>query len=276
MRRRTIWSRQSPLSPSRTASSKAIGVNENGRKTKKRKLNSESTTTPSATVLATPQADYFPASCLHMFGPLPIPPSSVTDKEENENGDGVAPAVILPKDHEFPHNVSFRHSDWPAQPIPEDAEGYDVVIAYVIYYLSFLTPIALHRMFQCLLSFPDHIRFSVTKWIHLNTGDAGLERFFRRVHTTLRKGGTFVLEPQGWESYTKARKLDPVRSYLLTLHSTLFSLVASKDHPVSLYSVSPITRTVTDPIIGYPSVALRFYKRTRRISNFGQKPLECY
>ncbi|EIM87937.1 Bin3-domain-containing protein [Stereum hirsutum FP-91666 SS1] len=133
MRRRTIWSRQSPLSP--------------------------------ATVLSTPQADYFPASCLHMFGPLPIPPS------------------VLPRDHEFPHNVSFRHSDWPAQPIPEDTEGYDVVIA-----------------------------FSITKWIHLNTGDAGLERFFRRVYTALRQGGTFVLEPQGWESYAKARKLDPVQN----------------------------------------------------------------
>lgn len=229
MRRRTVWSRQSPLSPSDSnlKSSHPPGpTNESGRKTKKRKLiaDSDSTTTPGATLLATARADYFPASCLHMFGHLPVPPSSTPDKDldkkdvdDGENG----PPVVLPKDHEFPHNVSFRHSDWPVQPIPEDAEGYDVVIAYVSNLLShfqlfispytFATPIVLCNAYLHSLA---PIRFSITKWIHLNTSDAGLKMFFRRVYDVLRKGGTFVLEPQGWESYAKARKLDPVRSFL--------------------------------------------------------------
>jgi 7SK snRNA methylphosphate capping enzyme len=51
----------------------------------------------------------------------------------------------------------------------------------------------------------------VSKWIHLNGGDAGLKRFFERVHGTLVPGGTFVLEAQPRESYIKARKLHPVR-----------------------------------------------------------------
>ena len=56
--------------------------------------------------------DYFPASCEHMFGPLPIP----TQK--------------LPS-HGFPQNVLFKHADWVNAEISEDAEGYDVVVAYV-------------------------------------------------------------------------------------------------------------------------------------------------
>ncbi|CAM9222415.1 unnamed protein product, partial [Choristocarpus tenellus] len=38
--------------------------------------------------------------------------------------------------------------------------------------------------------------FSVIKWIHLNGGDRGVERAFRRVHALLRPGGYLVLEPQ--------------------------------------------------------------------------------
>jgi len=65
--------------------------------------------------------------------------------------------------------------------IPEDSEGYDVVIA-----------------------------FSLSKWIHLHHGDSGLIRFFERVYSVLNPDGTFVLEPQSWDSYTKAKKMDPM------------------------------------------------------------------
>ena len=64
-------------------------------------------------------------------------------------------------------------------------------------------------------------RFSVSKWIHLNGGDAGLRRFFERVYAALVPGGTFVLEAQPRESYIKARKLHPVSpSALLFLWRT--------------------------------------------------------
>ncbi|KAH6909659.1 Bicoid-interacting protein 3-domain-containing protein [Coprinopsis sp. MPI-PUGE-AT-0042] len=78
----------------------------------------------------------------------------------------------------FPHNVVFRTADWLEQDIVEDAEGYDVVLA-----------------------------LSISKWIHLNAGDDGLKRFFTKVHRVLRKGGTFVLEPQPWDSYAKAKRM---------------------------------------------------------------------
>lgn len=81
----------------------------------------------------------------------------------------------------FPHNVLFRCADWVNNRIPEDDGLYNVCIA-----------------------------FSVSKWIHLHGGDEGLKTLFRRVYDCLVPGGTFVLEPQPWDSYAKARKSHPV------------------------------------------------------------------
>ena len=50
-------------------------------------------------------------------------------------------------------------------------------------------------------------RFSISKWIHINDGDEGLKMFFRRVFEVLKPEGTFVFEPQPWDSYAKARRM---------------------------------------------------------------------
>ncbi|KAH9927186.1 Bin3-domain-containing protein [Epithele typhae] len=113
---------------------------------------------------------YFPEAFEHMFGPLPVP--DAVQRRTDDDTEGSANA-------RFPHNVSFRAADWVAGPIPEDEAEYDVVVA-----------------------------FSVSKWIHLNGGDDGLLAFFRRVHSVLRVGGTFVFEPQEWDTYAKAKRMD--------------------------------------------------------------------
>ena len=51
------------------------------------------------------------------------------------------------------------------------------------------------------------LALSITKWIHLNNGDDGIKRFFKKVFLNLNPGGSFLLEPQSWNSYKKKAKL---------------------------------------------------------------------
>ena len=96
-------------------------------------------------------------------------------------GSGRTVATIHGEAVQFPANVAFVHCNFvqepplPGQPGTGSAVGtYDTAL--------------------CL---------STTKWVHLNWGDEGLMRLFRRVHACLRPGGVFVLEPQPWSSYRK-------------------------------------------------------------------------
>ncbi|THH07558.1 hypothetical protein EW145_g3296 [Phellinidium pouzarii] len=89
------------------------------------------------------------------------------------------PPASLQTGGQFPHNVSFRTADWVRDGVVEDQNGYDVLLA-----------------------------LSITKWIHLNEGDDGLTKFFRRAYSVLNPNGVFILEPQEWETYSKAKRMD--------------------------------------------------------------------
>lgn len=66
------------------------------------------------------------------------------------------------------------------------------------------------------------IAFSVTKWVHLNFGDEGLKRFFRRIYLALVPGGRLILEPQPWSSYRVKRRMTVRKRILLLLTMNFF------------------------------------------------------
>ncbi|EGF83790.1 hypothetical protein BATDEDRAFT_5193, partial [Batrachochytrium dendrobatidis JAM81] len=79
----------------------------------------------------------------------------------------------------FPFNVTFRAGDWLNEPPPpSDANRYHTILA-----------------------------LSITKWIHLNSGDKGIKRFFQKCYQSLLFGGRLIVEPQNFETYHKRSNL---------------------------------------------------------------------
>lgn len=88
-------------------------------------------------------------------------------------------------------------------------------------------------------------RFSISKWIHLNGGDEGLRTFFRRVHEVLKPGGTFILEPQEWDTYGKAKRMDPVRDVVsLDGYRPLISVLSGSKRMRNTYCCDQMTSGV--------------------------------
>lgn len=107
-RRRSVWSMQGPSDNAHPEESDTLPP------AKKRKTKPIEDKEKASVVSTTSLSGYFPASCEHELGPLPIPPSIKRGKTS------------------FPHNIAFRTADWVKTPIIDDIEGYNVVLAYAL------------------------------------------------------------------------------------------------------------------------------------------------
>lgn len=83
--------------------------------------------------------------------------------------------------HKYPYNVSFVHGNY----VLRD----DVLLEIE------------HEQFDVILC------LSITKWIQLNFGDAGLKQSFRRMYLQLRSGGKLILEAQPYDNYGRRKNM---------------------------------------------------------------------
>lgn len=129
---------------------------------------------------------------------------------------------------EFPDNVSFLQCNYVLQ---QDA--------------LLLTQKPEYDVILCL---------SVSKWVHLNWGDEGLKRLFKRVYRHLQPGGVFILEPQPWTSYGKRKKLTE------TICSNYYNIRLKPDQ-FSSYLISPEVGFSSYELLGTPHSAHKGFQR---------------
>ena len=108
-------------------------------------------------------------------------PQSILQRDarfkETVLGSGNAKKMEIESEVEYPHNVSFEISNILDIDELREKKKYDCVM--------------------CL---------SVTKWIHLNYGDEGVKKMFRKVKMCLKEGGRLYLEVQKFKAYNKKLK----------------------------------------------------------------------
>jgi 7SK snRNA methylphosphate capping enzyme len=93
---------------------------------------------------------------------------------------------------------------------------------------------------QGLGKFHSIILFSVTKWVHLNYGDAGITKLFQTIYYLLHVGGELWIEPQGYDTYSKHKWIferAAKKNATLTLDILPFEVESDNSNKKTFWSV---------------------------------------
>lgn len=153
--------------PTEKSTTSASKTSEPNATTCKKKKNNKRDRTKAAT------AGFYPISFGINYKGIPRIPGGVY-RQSDDQSSTVTNDV-------FPNNVNFKrmnYVDMDDVNTSNDMPQYDLIV--------------------CL---------SVTKYIHLNFGDAGLKSAFKKMFNQLRPGGKLILEAQNWASYEKSKNL---------------------------------------------------------------------
>ena len=146
-----------------------------------------------------PDGRPFPFSLTQSRDPVTFPlPVTTTAEERTGNADTEGQAKVG-----FPHNIEFIHVS---------TIIFMVTYTFFMYSLSFFfqgnyVPSSDSALDHQVPEYDVILALSLTKWIHLNWGDDGIKRFFRKVYLHLRPGGSFIVEPQPFSSYGKKKNV---------------------------------------------------------------------
>lgn len=163
---------------------------------------------------------FFPISFPICYGPIP---ELLTDTERF-----TSKSVF-----QFPQNVYFRTANYVVKDescLGGDCQQYDLIM--------------------CL---------SLTKWIHLNFGDAGLKLAFKRMFNQLRPGGKLILEAQNWASYKKKKKLTE------TIYNN-YSSIEFYPNKFHEYLLSPEVGFSHSYLLGVPRHLSKGFKRPIQVN----------
>lgn len=106
---------------------------------------------------------------------------------------------------------------------------------------------------------------SLTKWVHLNWGDEGLKRMFRRIYRHLHPGGILVLEPQPWSSYSKRKTLTE------TIYKNYYRIQLRPEH-FSSYLTSPEVGFSSYELVATPHNTSRGFQRSVYLFHKARSP----
>lgn len=133
---------------------------------------------------------------------------------------------------DYPHNITFSQENY----VPPDDS-----------HLEGITPV-----------YDVMLALSLTKWIHLNWGDAGMKRSFQKMFKQLKPGGALILEMQEWDTYKRRKNLTPTIS-------ANYKNIVFKPHQFSEYLLSEDVGFAEHHHLGVPKGTSKGFERPLEI-----------